>query len=224
MTMVFLICATVGGTILVCQFLMMFLGLAADSADADVGGDFHGDVGGDVHGDVGGDVHGDMGGDVHDVDHPDDGAIGHDASHSFLRALSLRTVVAAITFFGIGGMASSSADAPTAVVLLIALTCGAGAFYGVYWIMRTLYGLRAEGTVRIRRAVGRHGTVYLRIPEHESGTGKIQINLQNRTMEYLAMTSSEAIPTGAKIVVVDILTPDTVAVEPVIEPERGNHA
>ena len=222
METVFLICATVGGTILVCQFVMMFLGLAGDSADADMGGDFDGDVGGDLDGDMGGDLDGDVDGDV--GGDTDGDVAGHDGSYSFVRALSLRTVVAAVTFFGIGGMATSSAEAATPVVLLVALACGGGAFYGVYWIMRTLHGLRSEGTVQVRRAVGRHGTVYLRIPEHESGTGKIQINLQNRTMEYLAMTSGETIPIGTKIVVVDILTPDTVAVEPVIEPERVNHA
>ena len=109
------------------------------------------------------------------------------------------------------------------VALVAAVGCGGAAFYGVYWIMQTLYRMQAEGTARIQRAIGRHASVYLRVPGHESGTGKIQINLQNRTMEYLAMTSGNPIPTGAKVIVIDVLSPDTVAVEPATEPERIDH-
>ena len=73
--------------------------------------------------------------------------------------------------------------------------------------------LRAEGTVRIQRALGQQATVYLRIPAQQQGTGKIQINLQNRTVEYLATTTGEAIPSGASVVVTKILGSDTVQVQ-----------
>jgi hypothetical protein len=73
--------------------------------------------------------------------------------------------------------------------------------------------------------VGKHGTVYVTIPADESGAGKIQLNLQNRTMEYLAMTSGHALSPGAKVVVTDVITADTVQVEPVLEAvERNDHA
>jgi hypothetical protein len=61
--------------------------------------------------------------------------------------------------------------------------------------------------------VGKAGAVYLRIPANRSGSGKITLNLQNRTMEYQAVTAGEAIPTGANIVVVGVVGPDTVEVE-----------
>lgn len=227
MTPLFLVCVAVGGTILLVQVAMTFLGMAGHDA---AGGDFHGDVGGDFHADAGGDLHGDAGGDVHGAG---DAHGGHDAGHTadadhyyswFFRAVSLRTLTAGVTFFGVGGMAAQSADVPSPVVVVVALACGAAAFYGVYWVMQSLYRLQHEGTARVQRAVGQHASVYLRIPAHESGAGKIQVNLQNRTMEYLAMTSGDAIPTGAKVVVVDVLTPDTVKVELVTEPERIEHA
>jgi hypothetical protein len=95
--------------------------------------------------------------------------------------------------------------------------------YTVYWIFSTLYSLSEEGTVHITNAVGRHGTVYLRIPGHEAGAGKVQLNLQGRTVEYLATTAGEELPTGSKIVVVGVLTSSTVQVEPALEPERSEH-
>ncbi|OHB76127.1 MAG: hypothetical protein A2W31_09530 [Planctomycetes bacterium RBG_16_64_10] len=137
---------------------------------------------------------------------------GAAASHLF-GVLSFRTVVAALTFFGIAGKASRAADFDTLPALLFAIAAGAAAMYGVCWLMQAIYRLRSEGNVRIRDAVGLRGTVYVPIPADRSGAGKIQINLQNRTMEYQAMTDDqEKLPTGARIVVTSILGPDTVAV------------
>jgi hypothetical protein len=61
----FLIAAIVGGTVLVCQFILTLIGIGHDGGDVghDMGGDFHGDahLGGDFHGDAhaGGDIHAD---------------------------------------------------------------------------------------------------------------------------------------------------------------------
>ena len=50
------------------------------------------------------------------------------------------------------------------------------------------------------------------------------MNLQSRTMEYLAMTSGEKLAPGSKVVVVGLITPTTVEVEPVLEPETAGDA
>jgi membrane protein implicated in regulation of membrane protease activity len=131
--------------------------------------------------------------------------------------LSFRAIVAALAFFGLAGLASQSAQLATPVTLLIALGAGLAAMYGVYWMMRGLNSLQAEGTARIERSVGKVGRVYLRVPANESESGKIQINLQNRTMEYLAMTSGPEIPTGAEVEVVGVISPTTVSVRAIGE-------
>ena len=231
LSILFLVCAAVGSTVLVCQFLLMLIGLGGDDFDLDdgggVGADFHGDFGASSGGDMSADVHGGLDGGGGDVHGGHDGADGHAHGHGhsqgltqLLAIISFRTVVAALAFFGIGGMAAKSAGAAPAVTVAIACIAGFSAMYAVYWVMRSLYGLQAEGTARIRGAVGLTGKVYLRIPGHNAGTGKIHVNLQNRTMEYTAITSGEGIPTGASVVVVDIVAPDTVEVEPVLAPER----
>ena len=155
--------------------------------------------------------------------------VGHGDVHYdstwFFGVLSLRTVVAALAFFGLTGLASQSAGASTPTTLLIAAAAGIAAMYGVYWMMRGLKALQSEGTPQIQRAVGRHGTVYTTIPANDSGTGKIQLNLQNRTMEYLALTPGDKLPPGAKIVVTNVITPTTLEVEPILETaeERNHH-
>lgn len=230
MSTVFLFCAVIGGTFLACQIIMTLLGMGGDG-HVDVSGDM-GDVG-DLDLDVGGDVHVDAGGDVSHVDvssdahgggdHGGGDGNGHDDSTSNFRVISFRTGVAGLTFFGLGGLAADATNAPPVMVWGVAIGCGAAAIYAVYWMFRLLYTLKNDGTIHITNAVGCLGTVYLRVPGNNSGAGKIHVCVQSRTAEYLAMTEGELLPTGTKIVVVDVLTPSTVQVEPVLEPERSDH-
>ncbi|MGA2618833.1 MAG: hypothetical protein ABSF26_14570 [Thermoguttaceae bacterium] len=233
MTAVFVVCAAVGATVLVLQFLLALVGLGGDAMGVDTPHDFGHDLGGADH-DFGagegdhdftpGEVHG-------DVAHDGSAAAGHAeaqaqfqhsaasrAAHGstwLFQVLSLRTVVAALAFFGLAGLAAQAAECPPLTTLSIAAAAGLGAMYAVYAMLRGMRSLRADGTVRIDRAVGRQATVYLRIPAQHKGAGKIQINLQNRTMEYLATTSGDAIPSGATVVVTKVLGSDTVQVQAV---------
>jgi membrane protein implicated in regulation of membrane protease activity len=207
MTTVFIVCATIGGTVLIIQFLLTLVGLGGHAFDIDVPHDIAHDLGVDLHVDAGGDFHVDAN---LDADH-DVAAIHHGSSWLF-GVLSFRTITAALAFFGLCGLAAHSAEMSTMYVTLIATAGGAGAMTAVYWMMRGLRRLDTEGTVRIQRAVGRHGCVYLGIPGEDGGSGKIQINLQNRTMEYSAVTSGPRLPTGTKVVVVGVVNPNTVEV------------
>jgi hypothetical protein len=131
------------------------------------------------------------------------------------QVLSLRTIVAALAFFGLAGLAAQKAECTDFTAVLIAAAAGVGAMYAVYAMLRGMRLLQAEGTARIHRAVGQQASVYLRIPAQQKGAGKIQINLQNRTMEYLATTAGDAIPSGTTVVVTKILGSDTVQVQAV---------
>lgn len=209
MTTVFVVCAALGATILVFQFVLTMIGLGGEAVDFDVP---------DVDTDVGLDFDA-------DVDVPSDAPLGEDVhvgSSWLFGVISFRTIVAALAFFGLGGLTAQSAGLSSLQTLLVAVGAGAAAMYGVYWMMRGLSSLRSSGTPRIRRAVGRQATVYVTIPGAERGAGKIQMNLQNQTVEYLAMTSGEELPPGSKVLVIGVITPDTVAVRPVLDPERSD--
>jgi len=207
---------------------MTLIGLGGDSfhtdvphdVGGDVGSDFSGDTGSDFHMDGGAHLHGDAGSDAPAEAHTaetDDGqhhpSQGHGSSRLFA-VLSFRGIVAAMAFFGLGGLSADAMDLPSQTVLLIAFACGAAAMYGMYCMMQWLGTLHAEGTVHLEHSVGLAATVYLRIPGAKSGAGKIQVNLQNRTMEYLAITAGEPLATGARVVVVGVVNPETVEVRP----------
>jgi len=219
----FLICAVFGGTILLCQTVLTMIGLAGDSVDVDVPHDAGHDFGTDVHGDAGIDVHVEAA----DAMHPGQGAEHVEPGHGtlgFFKILSFRTLVAAVTFFGLAGMAGLSAGVEPLGSLAIAMAAGLAAMYGVFLMMRTLYRLGSEGTVRIDRAVGLLGKVYLRVPPERSGAGKVMLNLQSRTMEYSAMTAGPGLPTGARVVVLGVIGPDTLDVQAAPEPDAAQPA
>jgi hypothetical protein len=223
----FVVCAAFGGTIMVCQTVLTLLGLAGESLHMDVPHDVGHDVGADLHadGDTGGDFHGDAGGDAHveavDAAHAAGHAEHGHGSTSLFKLLSFRAVVAAITFFGLAGLAAQSAELSPIVVLAVALAAALAAMYGVYWMMQLLYHLHSEGTVRIERAVGTAGSVYLRVPAARAGVGKVLLNLQNRTMEYAAMTAGPELRTGTPVVVVAVIGPGTLDVQAAPETEAA---
>jgi len=214
---IFIIAAIVGGTILVCQFLLMCLGMG-DDGSGDIGGDADlGDVSADA--DLAAD-----GVDIADADHQTawsqagDADIGHPDASRIFEILSFRSVIAAVAFFGFAGKASLASGCSDTKALLIGLAAGAGAMYGVYWIMAQIYKLRTSGNENIRNSLGKQASVYVSIPGQRNGMGKVQLAIQNRTVEYQAVTEQDAtLNSGDQVVVVDILGPDKVLVEPATE-------
>lgn len=194
------------------QFGMMMLGMGDSEMElADDVPDVDFDVDVELDADVGGDLSVDTA----------DGEVGEDASvqggsaNALLRMLSVRTVTAALTFFGIAGSASLKAGWTSIVALVVAVVVGAIALVIVHAIMTTLYRLGHDGTVDIKQALGQSGTVYLPVPGGRDGAGKVQVTMRDRIMEYEAVTSSpEKLATGTKIIVVDVLGPSLVEVEP----------
>jgi hypothetical protein len=161
----YLICAGLGGTLIVLQFLASAVGFHLESD--------------------------------HDLDHETDH--DHDSSHgSFLGLLTLRSVSAAIAFFGLAGLSANSLGAAPLGTLGAAVLGGFAALYAVVGIMNFFKTLKHDGTARLERAVGATGTVYLRIPGGNAAPGKVTLNLQNRTVECEAY-SGEEIPTGRTV-------------------------
>jgi hypothetical protein len=192
----------VGGTLIVCQFLLTLLGMGGDhDAGADHGGGDHG------------------GGDAGNHDH---GGTEHSTSWLF-SMLTIRTLAAAVAFFGLTGLAAHRAAFEEPQTIALASGAGLAAFFLVGWLMRFLHRLNIDGTVRIERALGCPGAVYLSIPGASAGLGKVFVNVLGRTIEYQARTAQHALPAGAPIVVVGIVGPDTVLVAAATTPERNPH-
>lgn len=187
---VFLYSALGGGVVLLVQLAMMLLGMDDTFGD---GADF--------------------GGSEVDVDGVDGSTDG--AGLWFFEMISLRTLAAAATFFGLVGGAANSMGQPTAVSITLACLAGYGAMYSVYWTFKQLFKLETDGSEDIYNAVGKPAEVYVPIAASETRAGKVHVNVQGRTAEYQAITeSNEPLATGAKVVVTEVVAGDTVKVWP----------
>jgi membrane protein implicated in regulation of membrane protease activity len=207
MALLFLVCAVVGGTILICQFVLTLVGLGGEH-----GVDFSHDVAHDFAGDSGHDA---PGGDAHGAGGDDHAATQQHASSWLFAVISFRTLVAAVTFFGLVGSAAQSAGQPVGVQLLLAIAAGIGAMYGVHWLIRSIGRLGEDATLRVKNALGQEGTVYVPIAGSRAQAGKIQLKVQNRLVEYEAVTSlPERLATGTKVRVVG-MAGSVLEVEPV---------
>jgi hypothetical protein len=202
MTIFYTICAILGGTVLACQFILSVTGLS-DADDFDDGS--HVDSAtepadaGVEHIEA---AH-------HDLQHQ---GTAHHGTNWFFGVITFKTVTAALTFFGLTGLAVGAGGSGPTTSLIASIGAGVAALYVVHWMMRSLALLRSEGTVRIEKAVGAVGNVYVRIPGEHAGQGKVQLTLQGRTVELSATTEHAPLSTGARIVVTRVTGPDAVEV------------
>ena len=135
-----------------------------------------------------------------------------------LNLLSVRALAAGLAFLGLVGLLVLSRGGGALFAFPAALAAGLGAALVVAFAQRQLHRLERDGTVRLERAVGEAATVYLSIPGGTDRPGKVHLSLQGRTVELQAV-SQQSLPTGAQVVVVDVLGPDTVEVVPSLPPE-----
>lgn len=140
-----------------------------------------------------------------------EGEAGHDSS-MFFQVLSFRSLITAVTFFGLGGGLAQSAGLPDILTFFFATGLAVVAMVGVAWIFNLLMKLREEGNVRIEYTLGAPATVYLTIPGQRHGAGKVTVSVQNRSMEYNAVTAGDALPTGTAVKIVNVLDETTVEV------------
>ena len=183
METLFLICAGIGGTLLLLQVVAGLLGVGGDHADPG---------------------HEEISSDRADGDHGD--------GNWFLGLLTFRAVCAAVAFFGLAGLSARYYDLPETGQLAAAALGGFAGLYLVGSLMKFLHRLRADGGVKLEHAVGKTGTVYLRVPGNNAGPGKVTVSVQNRTVEFEAFTAANELPTGTPVLVVGVRGPNCVEV------------
>lgn len=208
---IFSITALVGGTVLGFQFVMMLLGLVQHGA-ADMAGshDFNTDGADGFDGSLDGDA---AGGHDSGWSHSTDGDVSHHDGNWFYEVISIRTLAAAGTFFGLVGKTLVAYGHSPLASFVYASLAGAAALYGVYWLFKQVYRLQNAGNENVRRAVGLPATVYVPIPAGRAGAGKVTFRMQDRTVEYQAVTNeSTKLATGEKVVIVGIINTGTVRV------------
>ena len=188
-----------GSLIMLIQTILLLLGLGG-SGEADVPSDVSGI--GETAGELSsGSVESDM------------SSLG-DPGQSGLRLFTIRGVVAFLAVFGWTGLSISRNGGSNGVSMVVSILAGLAVLVLMAYMMRGIMKLQESGNIDERVAIGCSGNVYLKIPPSRTGKGKVTILIQNRLLEFDAVTdSADIIPTGHEIVVVDISGRSTMVVE-----------
>ena len=184
-----------------------------------------------LDGDGAGDIDGD--GDLvldHDIGDPDagadidmaDGIFGEDvpmgdpdpSGLDGLRIFSVRGIIAFLVVFGWVGLVMDSAGAQLWLSLPVSAVCGIATMVLIALLLRAVMGLRNNGNINNRNAIGTAGRVYLTVPASRSGEGKVNVLLQGSYVERDAVTDEETpLPTGSEVVVVGVSGQTTLVVK-----------
>ena len=175
--------------IFVIQSVMTFLG-------ADSGSDFDTDVDG--------------------LDAPDmtDGDVDTHGSGQGL--LTFRNFVNFFLGFGWSAILLRESVSSTPLLIILSVLVGVALVTLVMLLFKWLSGMQQAGNINVfKSAVGCEGKVYLTIPGERGGSGKVQITINNAVREYEALTDGPALATGASVRVVEVISADTLLVEPI---------
>ncbi len=156
--------------------------------------------------DFGGDTDGDLHGDITSLDHDHDFSI-----------FSVRSIIAFFAFLGWTGVLMLGAGISLWLALLLGLVMGGIAMFLVAYLIFWFSRLGQEDNITVHEALYQTGEVYLLVPAARTGKGRVTVKTRNVMREWDAVTDGPALATGAKVLVVDILTENTLLVSPAHE-------
>jgi hypothetical protein len=144
-----------------------------------------------------------IGGDVTDSTPDIDIETDHGISFQFL---TLKNMVGFFTVFAWTGIACIDAGFSQPVTLFISTAAGLGMMSIMAGMFYLISKAGADGTMKIEKAIGVVGEVYLTIPSKRSSLGKVQIKVTGSLRTLDAMTDHDRdIPTGKLITVSKII-------------------
>lgn len=119
-------------------------------------------------------------------------------------------------FLGFGWTAVLLHDQVSSIPVLLLVSIGVGVLLvaAVMMLFKWLSGMQESGNIDVfKSAVDCQGQVYLTVPAHRQGEGKVQITINNSMREYEAVTDGEELKTGTRIRVVEAVNSSTLLVE-----------
>jgi membrane protein implicated in regulation of membrane protease activity len=142
----------------------------------------------------------------HDTDSVDSHDSGSgEGQHGFmagLKFLTFRCMIAFVCMFGWTGLVCIEYGASKIMTCILSLIVGCFSMFVVAVFMKVAYSMQASGNVKEDAFVGKEAVVYIPIPEKGKGFGKINLNMNGRLEERVAVSNGLGIPVGTTVKVI----------------------
>ncbi len=144
--------------------------------------------------------------DVDGIDLPDDG----------LAIFSVRGILSMLCITGWVAVALLETSLPEGVSIAIAIACGIATLIGMAYLMRAVNKLQSSGNIDVGNCIGKIGEVYIPVPAAGSGSGKVNLTVQEKFSEFTAITTAgDQLKTGTYVRVVAVNDAGVLVVEPI---------
>jgi len=135
-----------------------------------------------------------------------------------LALFSLRGIMSLAAVAGWSGLVMHEAEMPLGLTVFLAAAFGFIVMVAIAWFMKLATKLQQNGNLDIGYAIGKVGTVYIPIPPNMTGTGKINLTIQERFVEIDAKTPcGRKLTTGESVRITATDPAGMVVVEPLMK-------
>ena len=137
-----------------------------------------------------------------DFDGGSDADVSGDTPDGDTGPFSLRAVIGFLLGLGWGGYISMQNGLSVVMSIIVGLLLGGFLFVIIAAIMRFIYSMKSDGTLRYEELVGLRGTVYITIPPNGEPGGQVQVPHPSQLVTMAAIqTGSTPLPAQTSIVV-----------------------
>ena len=147
-----------------------------------------------------------------DIDFDGDFGSEHDDPAPF-QLFTFRNLVNFLLGFSWTAIALRSLFPNLLLLTAISVLVGVLLVAAVMYLFVALAKMQQSGTMDIRRAVGKTAEIYLTVPGHRNGMGKVHVQVQGTLRELDAVTEGETIPSGALVKVTGLADDRVLVVE-----------
>lgn len=128
---------------------------------------------------------------------------------------TLKNLIGFFTIMGWTGIACINLGLGGAATVLISLGAGLAMMTAMAYLFFGMSRMVQDGTLKMERAIGRTGSVYMPIPAQRNGMGKVQITVQGSLRELDALTDHTSdITTGTMVRVSELIDGHMLLVAP----------
>ncbi|MEY3421752.1 MAG: hypothetical protein RIR48_2048 [Bacteroidota bacterium] len=144
-----------------------------------------------------------------DTDTDSGGEFGH--SDSPMELFTLRNLINFLLGFSWGGISFYTSIDNKFLLVIAAVGVGVVFVALFFYLIQQFRKLEENNTFTAQSVINQEGEVYLRIPPAGDGNGKIQVSYKGTVHELDAISESDALATGDKVIITEIL-PEEIAV------------